>query len=148
MDFSTVPVDKILKMPVGELNAHIAHMEAVLEVFQTVRRRLSAGGEPPASQPAAVAKKAKIAADKPKVKPKAKPTEREPIPMRILDELAFKIGVFLKANGPKRSDSIKNHLGCSDHELHEALKASAWFEKANGMYTLTSDGHVHFNGDR
>src|SRR5690348_9925988 len=36
-----------------------------------------------------------------------------------LDDLAFKLGIFLKSEGPKRRDGLRNHLAIDDTQLDE-----------------------------
>lgn len=57
------------------------------------------------------------------------------------------LGVFLKGAGPKRRDALRRQLGVDDLKLNEVLEHD-WFEKDNGLYTLSSDGHVEFQPDR
>lgn len=76
-------------------------------------------------------------------RPKAPPASK-PVPAPSTGNLAERLGAFLKANGPRRSDAIRHSLGCSIEQL-EVLLEHPWFEKDNGMFTLTTDGHTEFS---
>lgn len=59
------------------------------------------------------------------------------------DRAAFDVGVLLKRNGRMRSDGIRNGTGIEQEQLIRVLQRP-WFEKAGGCWTLSADGHAHF----
>lgn len=95
--------------------------------------------------------KAMQAASKATPKPatKAKPSQGQnarKLSLEKADEFALKIGILLRDQGPKRRDGVRNQTGIADEFLDEVLERP-WFEKDGCMWTLSSDGHLHFQRD-
>lgn len=56
-----------------------------------------------------------------------------------------RVGVFLLANGPKRSDSIKRGTGVSDFEFEDMVENTDLLEKKGTLYSLTQEGRIKFD---
>lgn len=73
-----------------------------------------------------------------------KPVVPKPTVSAVIIDLAERLGAFLKANGPKQRDALRNALGCNDDQLERVLE-NPWFEKDDGKFTLSSEGHIEFS---
>ena len=88
---------------------------------------------------------APVAKPKPLVRPTAGTASApsSPTPTPPVGKLADRLGAFLKINGPKRRDALRNALNCTNDQLDDMLE-HPWFEMDGGMFTLSSTGHVEF----
>lgn len=124
----------------AEIDAEIDRAEARLVLLRAMRDGLK-------TLPAPKTRAVKTRPTGPKVSANGKRIGRPPKSAPAdMDDLAFRLGVFLKANGPKRSDSIRNHLGIDEVQFAELIKRP-WFEKDGSLWTLSSDGFTHFRQD-
>jgi hypothetical protein len=73
------------------------------------------------------------------------------MPAEPAGDLATRLGSYLKLNGPKRRDFLPGALGVAKSEIQGLIgdlgDKHAWFEKDNGMITLSSEGHGAFRKD-
>lgn len=80
------------------------------------------------------------------VKPGAlKPTGKEPPDA----DSARKVALFLRINGPKRVDGLRNAIdtmGVTQSQLDDALRSN-WFERAGACWNLSSDGQAQVRRD-
>lgn len=71
------------------------------------------------------------------------PTSSTPASPDQVDSAVKKVGLFLLASGPKRSDSIKRECQLSDAVFMQIM-ATQYFEKEGMVYKLTTLGHTKF----
>lgn len=76
-------------------------------------------------------------------KPKGKAADFSDLPT----DAAELVGLFLKQNGPKRRDAIRNACGITENDLLDHILSGEWFEKDGPLWTLSSDGHAKFRRD-
>ena len=116
-----------------DVDGEIERCESRLTVLQSLKKRRQEA--PPA----------------PSVRPRGRPLKvskgvngTAAVPVKSQDDLARSIGIFLKEEGPKRIDAIRNHLGAVSMSALDAVLEKSWFERDHGLWKLSNEGWVHF----
>lgn len=147
MSFSQ-KLDALLENETPEIDLEIEKTERRLTLLKALR----GCGAPKSVADVFAPPKVKKAAKKPGRNPngaKFEPAEALKLAtgparsMGQMDDLAFKAGAFLKREGPRRSDAIRNHLNI-DYATCEELLKRPWFEKDGVRWRLSSDGEIEF----
>lgn len=132
-------LDSLLRVPLRpeEVDSEIAATEARLRLLRALK------GEVSPTRPALPSPRRKTESEDPVAR--WSPDPKEDAPER--EALELRVGAYLRMNGPKRRDSIRNSLECDDLLLSRTLALSKFFLKEGGMWGLSSEGEARFRRD-